>query len=476
MEVAVMGKPMRLDKFLTEMKQGTRSQVKEMVRKGRVMVDGSVCKSSDMKVDPEQQNIALDGISVGWASVEYYMLNKPQNVVSATEDPRYQTVIDLIADSRRKDLFPVGRLDIDTEGLLLITNDGSLAHELLSPKKHVDKVYFARVRGTLCKDVKEQMEAGMTLSDGTKVRPAALEIDKQWTSGGEDYTEARLTIHEGKFHQVKRMFEAAGGEVIYLKRLSMGPLTLDDSLEPGEYRPLTKEEIHLLQTVHEKNEPETGRNPILRGKKAVLFDLDGTLVDSMWMWKAIDIEYLARFGYECPDDLQKVIEGMSFSETAEYFKERFSIPDSTEQMKADWTRMSIDKYRYEVPLKPGAGEFLSMLKAEGIRCGIATSNGREMVDAVLTSLKIDGFFDAVVTACEVAHGKPEPDIYQRVAELLEVTPEECLVFEDVPAGILAGKRAGMEVCAVEDDFSLHMKAEKKELADHYIKEYYDILK
>lgn len=476
-----MGKRMRLDKFLTEMKQGSRSQVKEMVRKGRVTVDGVICRDSDAKIDPEAQEIQLDHATVGWAGVEYYLLNKPQGVVSATEDSKYQTVVDLIETSRRKDLFPVGRLDIDTEGLLLLTNDGALAHELLSPKKHVDKVYFARVRGSLASDTKERMEQGMELLDGTKVQPAGLLVERSWTepgeAGEESFCEARLTIHEGKFHQVKRMFEACGGEVVYLKRLSMGPLTLPDSLAPGEYRPLTKEEIEALKAVRERTS-SSGPDPagnLLQGKKAVLFDLDGTLVDSMWMWKAIDIEYLARFGHACPEDLQKSIEGMSFSETAVYFKERFAIPDSLEEMKADWTRMSIDKYRNEVFLKPGALEFLKELKKRGIKTGIATSNGREMVDAVLEALQITGYFDLIMTACEVAAGKPAPDIYLREAELLSVKPEECLVCEDVPAGILAGKRAGMQVCAVEDDFSLSMTEEKKELADYYIRDYEELL-
>ena len=144
MEVAVMGqgKSIRLDRFLAEMKQGTRSQVKEMIRKGRVLVDGTVCRESDRKIFPDETRVTLDGQPVGWADTEYYMLNKPQGVVSATEDGRYQTVIDLIDEAKRKDLFPVGRLDIDTEGLLLITNDGALAHELLAPKKHVDKFFL----------------------------------------------------------------------------------------------------------------------------------------------------------------------------------------------------------------------------------------------------------------------------------------------------------------------------------------------
>ncbi|MDD6073264.1 MAG: pseudouridine synthase [Clostridium sp.] len=245
-----MGNRMRLDKFLTEMKQGSRSQVKELIRKGRVTVDGIVCRNAEEKIDPDCQAIHLDQEPVGWAAVEYYLLNKPQGVVSATEDPRYPTVVELIGDAKRKDLFPVGRLDIDTEGLLLLTNDGALAHELLSPKKHVDKVYFARVRGTLDSDIEARMEAGMVLKDGTRVRPAQLIIEQRWKKDGEDLCEARLTIHEGKFHQVKRMFEAAGGEVMYLKRLSMGPLTLDASLLPGQYRPLSAEEIKALKEIN----------------------------------------------------------------------------------------------------------------------------------------------------------------------------------------------------------------------------------
>ena len=209
--------------------------------------------------------------------------------------------------------------------------------------------------------------------------------------------------------------------------------------------------------------------------KAVIFDLDGTLVDSMWMWKAIDIEYLGRFGYECPDDLQKAIEGMSFSETAVYFKERFSIPDSLEQIKADWVQMSIDKYRYEVPLKPGAREFLTELRENGIRTGIATSNGREMVDAVLESLQITDCFDVVTTACEVAAGKPAPDIYLKVAESLKVNPSDCLVFEDIPQGIRAGLAAGMKVCAVSDEYSRAQESEKRALAHYYIDSYEQVL-
>ena len=209
--------------------------------------------------------------------------------------------------------------------------------------------------------------------------------------------------------------------------------------------------------------------------KAVIFDLDGTLVDSMWMWETIDIEFLGKYGYSCPPELQKTIEGMGFTETAVYFKERFSLPLSIEEIKQIWTEMSIDKYRNEVPLKPGAKEFLTYLKDHGIKAGIATSNGREMVEAVLESLGVRGFFQVVTTACEVSAGKPAPDIYLYVAEKLGVKPEDCMVFEDVPAGILAGKRAGMTVYAIEDEFSRKMGAEKRELADGYIRDYFELL-
>lgn len=209
--------------------------------------------------------------------------------------------------------------------------------------------------------------------------------------------------------------------------------------------------------------------------KAVIFDLDGTLVDSMWMWKDIDIEFLKDHGHACPPELQKEIEGMSFTETAAYFKSRFGLKESLEEIKAVWTEMSIEKYRSQVPLKKGAREFLHHLRSRGIAAGIATSNGREMVDAVLHSLGIEPYFNVITTACEVAAGKPAPDIYLSVAGRLGVEPASCLVFEDVPAGILAGKRAGMTVCAVDDEFSRHMEAEKRSLADYFIRDYYDIL-
>ena len=213
----------------------------------------------------------------------------------------------------------------------------------------------------------------------------------------------------------------------------------------------------------------------LNHKKAVIFDLDGTLVDSRWMWRAIDVEYLARFGVECPENLQKEIEGMSFTETAAYFKIRFKLEASLDEIKEDWVQMALGKYQKEVPLKPGARAFLDYIEDHGMAAGIATSNGRAMVDAVLDSLDIRRYFQVVATACEVAAGKPAPDIYLNVAGRLQVDPQDCVVFEDVPAGIQAGKRAGMTVFAVEDAFSLDMKEEKKQLADYYIRDYFELL-
>lgn len=210
---------------------------------------------------------------------------------------------------------------------------------------------------------------------------------------------------------------------------------------------------------------------IFQDKSAFLFDLDGTLVDSMWIWKSIDIEYLGRFGLELPEDLGSSIEGMSFSETALYFKERFSIPDSVEEMKADWNRMAWLKYTREVPLKPGIREFLTLYRGRGVKMAVATSNSRELAEAVLAAHGLTEFFDVIVTGCEVFHGKPWPDIYLAAAEKLGVKAGECLVFEDIVAGIQAGKNAGMQVAAVEDEYSLYQSKEKKEMADYYIADY-----
>ena len=231
----------RLDKFLTDMGKGTRSEIKKQIRQGKVVVDGKLEKSPDTKIDENTQEVYLSGELVAYETFVYYMLNKPAGVVSATTDARDKTVIDLIAEKKRKDLFPVGRLDKDTEGLLLITNDGELAHNLLSPKKHVDKVYFARVEGRVTEKDQDAFMAGVSIGKEEITKPAKLEILKS-----DDISEIRLTIQEGKFHQVKRMFESVDKKVVYLKRLSMGSLVLDEQLALGEYRILTKEEIEKL--------------------------------------------------------------------------------------------------------------------------------------------------------------------------------------------------------------------------------------
>lgn len=223
------------------MGRGTRSQIKEMARKGRISVNGQVARQADLKILPEEDLVSLDGTPVAYARMEYYMLNKPRGVVSATEDGRYRTVTELITGALRNDLFPVGRLDIDTEGLLLITNDGALAHNLLSPKKHVDKVYYAKVQGKVDESDVKAFADGVDIGDDTPAKSADLRILKS----GEE-SEIELTITEGRFHQVKRMFHAVGKEVIYLKRLSMGSLALDKTLTKGEYRSLTEEEIKKL--------------------------------------------------------------------------------------------------------------------------------------------------------------------------------------------------------------------------------------
>lgn len=209
--------------------------------------------------------------------------------------------------------------------------------------------------------------------------------------------------------------------------------------------------------------------------KAVIFDLDGSLVDSMWIWKAIDIEYLGKFGIELPPDLQDSIGGKSFTETAIYFKERFQISDSLEQIKEDWNRMAYDKYANEVPLKPGVREFLNYCREHQIRLGIATSNSRELVDNIVRTHDLADYFDCVMTGCEVAKGKPAPDIYLAVAKQLEVAPADCLVFEDIVQGIQAGKAAGMQVCAVDDAFSRVQEKEKRNLADYYIHHYNEVM-
>ena len=214
---------------------------------------------------------------------------------------------------------------------------------------------------------------------------------------------------------------------------------------------------------------------MLKNIDAVIFDLDGTLVDSMWMWRSIDIEYLARFGIEMPQNLQSCIEGKSFSETAEYFKETFRLPDSLEQIKSAWNQMAWEKYKNEVPLKEGAAELLRYLKKEGIPAGIATSNSKELVELIIEKLGIKEYFGSIRTSCEVEKGKPSPDIYLLVARDLGVLPERCLVFEDVLQGVMAGKNANMKVCAVYDEYSEKDRKEKLERSDYYVHSLLEVL-
>jgi len=243
-----MAQKMRIDKLLAHTGYGTRSEIKKLVKQGKVAVDGKLIKDSGLLVDPAIQIVEYEGERVLYRSVVYFMLNKPPGVISATEDLRDRTVIDLLQpEDRFMSPFPVGRLDKDTVGLLLLTNDGQLAHELLSPRKHVAKTYEALVRGEVGEADIERFQAGVELDDGYVCMPASLRIKGYEERSGEKLSSISLTIMEGKFHQVKRMFEAVGKTVLYLKRVSMGPLQLDESLQEGSYRELTEEELESLR-------------------------------------------------------------------------------------------------------------------------------------------------------------------------------------------------------------------------------------
>lgn len=239
-----MGNQLRLDRFLSDMNIGSRSEIKAWIRKGRVSVNSKPCLKPELKVIAGKDKITFDEQEIVYEKFQYFMLNKPTGVVSATEDKRDKTVLELIQTVKRKDLFPVGRLDKDTEGLLLITNDGDLAHRLLSPKKKVDKVYYARIDGRVTDDDVALFLSGISIGEDKPCLPAKLEILQ---SG--DISEINLTLYEGKYHQVKRMFEAVGKMVIYLKRISMGGLELDPLLKPSEYRRLTIDEVNHLEKI-----------------------------------------------------------------------------------------------------------------------------------------------------------------------------------------------------------------------------------
>ncbi|KXT77575.1 pseudouridine synthase [Streptococcus sp. DD13] len=235
---------MRLDKFLVECGVGSRTTVKGILKDGRVLVNDQPEKSPKRHIEETKDRVQLDGVDLAYEKFVYYLLNKPKGVLSATKDARKQTVLDLLDQAaRQKDVFPVGRLDQDTHGLLLLTNNGALAHALLSPKKHVSKVYRAKVQGIMTVEDQECFERGISLKDFTTL-PAhlqILEIDEV-----SETSLVEITVAEGKYHQVKRMVAACGKEVLDLQRLSMGPLTLDESLQLGEYRRLHSQELSAL--------------------------------------------------------------------------------------------------------------------------------------------------------------------------------------------------------------------------------------
>ncbi|CKC60660.1 pseudouridine synthase [Streptococcus pneumoniae] len=236
---------MRLDKFLVACAVGSRTEVKNLLKAGRVTVNGKKEKSAKLQIDEKIDEIRFDGQVLEYEEFVYYMMNKPKGVISATEDPKHRTVLDLLDDlARSKEIFPVGRLDIDTHGLLLLTNDGQLAHVLLSPKRHVDKTYLAQVKGIMTQEDVEIFAEGITLKDFT-CQPAILELVSIDTE--KNQSQIRVTIAEGKFHQIKRMVGYCGKEVVDLQRLTMGTLVLDENLERGEWRRLTKEELEILR-------------------------------------------------------------------------------------------------------------------------------------------------------------------------------------------------------------------------------------
>jgi len=235
---------MRLDKFLVACAVGSRTEVKNFLKTGGVTVNGKKEKSAKLQINEDTDEICFDGQKLEYEEFVYYMMNKPQGVISATEDPKHKTVLDLLDDlARSKEVFPVGRLDIDTHGLLLLTNDGKLAHALLSPKRHVDKTYLAQVKGIMTDEDIETFAQGIPLNDFT-CQPAKLELVSM--DAEKNQSLVRVTIAEGKFHQVKRMVAYCGKEVVDLQRLTMGTLTLDEGLKRGEWRRLTKDELKAL--------------------------------------------------------------------------------------------------------------------------------------------------------------------------------------------------------------------------------------
>lgn len=236
----------RLDKFLAEMGLGTRTEVKKLLKTKQITVNGTVTVKPETKIDENKDVVCYKNEQICYQAFEYYLFHKPAGCVTATEDAMHKTVMNYLTDTARSDLFPVGRLDIDTEGLLLITNDGALAHELLSPAKHVEKTYYARIEGKVTEEDVVLFEKGVDIGEEKLTKPGRLKILKS-----DAISEIELTITEGKFHQVKRMFEAVDKKVIYLKRISMGNLKLPEDLKAGEYRALTEVELETLRRIHE---------------------------------------------------------------------------------------------------------------------------------------------------------------------------------------------------------------------------------
>ncbi|SKC75977.1 ribosomal small subunit pseudouridine synthase A [Maledivibacter halophilus] len=235
---------MRLDKILGNMGYGSRKDLKKIIRQGAVKVDGEIIRKNSIHVNPYESIIEINGEKIEYRKYVYIMMNKPQGVISATYDNIHKTVIDLLDEKYLPfNIFPMGRLDIDTEGLLIITNDGKLAHEILSPKKHITKTYYANIKGFVDEEDIKAFKKGIILDDGYKTLPAELKIIE-----GGDVSTVELTIYEGKFHQVKRMFKSRNKKVIYLKRIAMGKLKLDGKLDLGEYKELNDEELEVLKS------------------------------------------------------------------------------------------------------------------------------------------------------------------------------------------------------------------------------------
>lgn len=239
---------MRLDKFLGELNIGSRSQAKDLIRKGLITVNGVPASAADQKIDEYLDTVAYRGEILRYQKFRYYMLNKPPGVVTATKDNLSRTVLELLPPQKRKNIFPVGRLDKDTEGLLLLTDDGELAHRLLAPNRHVDKTYLAKLARPLSEQDRLALEQGVDIGEATLTRPASVEKISE--------KEILLTIHEGKFHQVKRMLQAVDNKVTALKRIKFASLSLDKNLAPGEYRELTDSEVLSLNGKQTAGAPE----------------------------------------------------------------------------------------------------------------------------------------------------------------------------------------------------------------------------